>query len=144
MPLHLRAARLSSPQAFARDYDDWCFLAMSDEIEIFIGDVNDVEGHVFARLKRATGEQAADKAVVLRGTLRGPYCETSRTLPAEIGFRDLGPKETGLAEAIVPDPCVWSPELPQLYKVDVEARQGDRVVAMYQGMIGLRRSPAKY
>jgi beta-galactosidase/beta-glucuronidase len=117
---------------------------MSDEIQISVGDVNDVEGHVFARFKRATGEQASDNPVVLRGTLRGPYCQTARTLPAETTFRDLGPKEIGLAEAIVPDPCVWSPELPHLYEVHVEARQGDRVVAKYRGMIGLRRSPAKH
>jgi hypothetical protein len=117
---------------------------MSDEIEILVGDVNDVEGHVFARFKRATGEQASGEPIVLRGTLRGPYCETARTLPADMTFRDLGPNEAGLAEAIVPDPCVWSPELPHLYEVDVEARQGDCVIAKYQGMIGLRRSPAKY
>ena len=117
---------------------------MSDEIEIILGDVNDVEGHVFARFKRARGEQMGREPVVLRGTLRGPYCQTARTLPADMTFRDLGPTQTGLAEAIVPDPCEWSPELPHLYEVEVEARQGDRVVARYQGMIGLRRSPAKH
>jgi hypothetical protein len=116
---------------------------MSDEIQISVGDVNDVEARVLARFQPASGERASSEPVVLRGTLRGPYCETARTLPAEMTFRDLAPTQTGLAEAIVPDPCVWSPELPHLYEVDVEARQGDRVVASYHGMIGLRRSPAK-
>jgi beta-galactosidase/beta-glucuronidase len=55
----------------------------------------------------------------------------------------LRPNESGTAEAIVPDPCVWSPELPHLYEVDVEARQGERVVGEYHGMIGLRRTPPK-
>lgn len=117
---------------------------MSDEIEIFVRDVNDVEGHVLARLKRMSSAKEDGERIVLRGTLRGPYCETARTLPAEIAFRDLAPKENGLAEAIVPDPCVWSPELPHLYEVDVEAWQANRVVAKYQGMIGLRRTPAKH
>lgn len=117
-------------------------LAMPADIEIFVSDVNDVEGRVLARYKPASHKQVGGESVELRGTLRGPYCETARTLPAEIPFRDMGPKETGLAEAIVPDPCVWSPELPHLYQVDVEARQGNRVVAKYHGMIGLRRTPA--
>jgi hypothetical protein len=117
---------------------------MSDEIEILVGDVNDVEGHVLARFKRTSSTQDGGQPIVLSGTLRGPYCETARTLPAEFAFRDLGPKEVGLAEAIVPDPCVWSPELPHLYKVDVEARQGDRVVAEYNGKIGLRRTSSKH
>ena len=55
-----------------------------------------------------------------------------------IPFRDLAPNEKGLAEAVVPDPCMWSPEMPHLYQADVEARQGDRVVAEYHGTIGLR------
>ena len=110
---------------------------MPGEIEISVRDVSDVEGHVFARYVGET-QDMSDEPVVLRGTLRGPYCERAHTLPAEIAFRDLGPKEMGMAQAIVPDPCVWSPELPHLYQVDVEARQGERVVAEYHGMIGLR------
>jgi len=115
---------------------------MPGEIEIFVRDVSDVEGHVFARYV-AGREDASCEPVVLRGTLRGPYCETARTLPAEISFRDLSPKQMGLAEALVPDPCVWSPELPHLYQVDVEARQADQAVAAYHGMIGLRRAESK-
>ena len=111
---------------------------MSGEIEISVRDVSDVEGHVYARY-RAPDDPGGVEPVTLRGTLRGPYCQRAETLPAEIAFRDLGPKDMGLAEAIVPDPCVWSPELPHLYQADVEARQGERVVAEYHGMIGLRR-----
>ena len=44
-----------------------------------------------------------------------------------------------MAEAVVTDPCMWSPEMPHLYHVDVEARQGEQVVAEYHGTIGLRR-----
>lgn len=119
-------------------------IAMPNDIEIFVGDVNDVQGRVFARFIPARGAEVSGEAIALRGTLRGPYCATARTLPAEMAFRNLAPNENGLAEAIVPDPCVWSPELPHLYQVDVEARQGNRVVAKYQGMIGLRRTPAKH
>ena len=110
---------------------------MADKIEILVRDVSDVEGHVLARY---IGDVSVNREepLTMQGTLRGPYCETSRTLPAEIRFRDLGRAQPGLAEAIVPDPCVWSSELPHLYQVDIEAHQGGRVVAEYHGMIGLR------
>jgi hypothetical protein len=113
---------------------------MSAEIEIYLGEVNDVEGQVFARYVGAMlpTSQATSQPVVLCGTLRGPYCKLARTLPAAFAFRDLGTKP-GLAIVTIPDPCVWSRELPHLYHVDVEARQDDRVIAAYHGQIGLRR-----
>jgi len=119
---------------------------MSSKIEIFVGDVNDVEGHVFARYIDRAGmsvESSEREPVVLRGTLRGPYCDRAHTLPAEFAFRNLGPNQRGLAEAVVPDPCTWSHELPHLYQADVEARQGERVLAEYHGKIGLRRATRK-
>jgi hypothetical protein len=116
---------------------------MSDEIEIFVGDVNDVEGQVFARVKRSHSEPEEGGPIVLSGTLQGPYCETARTLPAKIPFRDLAPNNKDMAIAIVPDPCVWSPELPHLYQADVEAKQGGRVIAQFHGMIGLRGANQK-
>ena len=49
------------------------------------------------------------------GELVGPSCRYAQTLPARIRFLDRGPGETLLAEAIVPDPCFWTPELPFMY-----------------------------
>jgi hypothetical protein len=43
-----------------------------------------------------------------------------------------------LAEAIVPDPCFWSPELPFLYRVEVELRHGDKLVSTTVRMLGIR------
>ena len=108
-----------------------------------MGDVTDVEAHVFARylyLRADDVQTAVSGPIVLRGTLRGPYCTQAHTLPAEFKFRDLGPQQAGLAEAIVPDPCMWSPELPHLYQVDVEARQGDSTRGRVSWQIGLKRS----
>jgi hypothetical protein len=59
-------------------------------------------------------------------------------LPAEFAFRRL--EKDSVAQAIIPDPCTWSSELPHLYQVDAEARQGERVVAEYHGMIGLQKA----
>jgi hypothetical protein len=116
---------------------------MSGKIEISVGDMSDVEGHVYARYLGEDAQhnrsEVGDAKVALCGTLRGPFCESARTLPAQVEFRDLGPNEAGVAKAIVPDPCIWTSELPHLYQVDVQARQGDQILAEYHGKIGLRR-----
>jgi hypothetical protein len=106
---------------------------MASGIEIVVGDVTDVEARVIARYH---GEMTD---VVLRGTLRGPFCEKARTLPAEFEFRDFGNGNCGQVETIVPDPCMWTPEMPHVYQTDVEARRGQQLVAEYHGTIGLRR-----
>ena len=77
--------------------------ANPNRFEISLGDVTDMQAHVYARY---TGPEA----VVVRGELRGPFCEIARTLPADFPFRDLAPERAGSAEAIVTDPCLWSPE----------------------------------
>ena len=101
-------------------------------IEISIGDVTDMEARVCARY-------CGTDRVVIRGSLRVPFCENSRTLPAEFAFRESVSPETGIAEAVVADPCMWSPEMPHLYRVDVEALDGEHIVAEYHGTIGLQR-----
>ena len=106
---------------------------MVEEFEIAVGDVSDVEARVIACYR------GLEEGIKLSGTLRGPYCGTSRTLPAEYAFQDMSRDGDARAEAVVPDPCLWSAEMPHLYQVDVEALQGDRVIAEYHGTIGLRR-----
>lgn len=103
-----------------------------NEIEISVGDVTDMEARVRASF-------SSSGTVTLRGTLRGPFCEKARTLPADFPFRDLGPQQLGSAEAIVTDPCMWTLEMPHMYRVDVEAVRDDMVIAEYHGTIGLER-----
>lgn len=110
-------------------------------IEITIGDVNDVEARVYARY--VTPRDAAyplTEPIIIRGTLRGPHCELARTLPAVFMFRPVPGESPPTAEALVTDPCCWSPELPHLYRCDVVAEQGDRIVAEYHGAIGLKQA----
>jgi len=112
------------------------------EWEISATDVSEVEARVVVCYRGDEGEP-----IVLRGTLRGPYCELAHTLPADFPFRQLTAQHSGeqpVAVAEVTDPCLWSEELPHLYRANVEAVRGGAVVAEYHGEIGLRRtSPAK-
>jgi Glycosyl hydrolases family 2 len=106
--------------------------------DITVAEVSEVEAKVLVRYRNDSGEP-----IVLRGTLRGPYCERAHTLPADFPFRQLS-GEQPVAEAVVTDPCLWSEELPHLYRAEVEAVRGDATVAEYHGEIGLRRtSPTK-
>jgi Glycosyl hydrolases family 2 len=109
---------------------------MTQVIEIFVGDVTDVEAHVYAQY---SGELT--EGVVLRGAICGPFCEGVRTLTADFEFRPVGSDDpqTVLAEAVVTDPCMWSAEMPHVYNVEVEACQGEKVVTDHRGKIGLRR-----
>jgi len=116
---------------------------MFGEIEITVGDVNDVEARVFAQYVDASDDSPATaEPVALHGTLRGPHCELARTLPAVFLFRAVPGVSPAAAEALVTDPCVWSHELPHLYQCDVVAQRGEQILAEYHGTIGFRRAGA--
>jgi hypothetical protein len=106
---------------------------MDEQFEIIVGDVSDVEARVYVRY------DGPEPGIRLGGTLRGPFCKNARTLPAEVAFRQIENVAKVQAEAVVPDPCMWTPELPHVYEVNVEARQGERVIDTFHGTIGLRR-----
>ena len=104
-----------------------------DRLTLFFGRATDIEARVYAQ---APAEVVGDFA--LTGTVLGPYCEYSQTLPAKTTLRDLGPGPSLLGEAIVPDPCFWTPDEPYYYRVHVQLQQGDRVVAQSERLLGIR------
>jgi len=108
-----------------------------DDWEVTVADVSDVQAIVRIRYRGA-----ATGPLLLRGGLRGPYCELARTLPAEFPLRNQGADDL-IGEAVVTDPCLWTEELPHLYQADVEALRGDEVVAEYHGVVGLRRTSSR-
>lgn len=86
-------------------------------LRVFSGQASPVEARVYAEL---AGD--APPGVKLAGTVRGPISALGRTLPATIPLVDRGAHPALLAEAIVPDPCLWAPGEPFLYQVHVELR----------------------
>jgi hypothetical protein len=87
-----------------------------DSLTFFFGEATDAEARVYARLP---WDGPLD-GWRLTGTLTGPECRFAQTLPATFEFHDLGPGEGLLAEAIITEPCFWTPDLPFLYRCTVE------------------------
>jgi hypothetical protein len=107
----------------------------SDRLELFFGEATDTVAHVYARL---LGSQPNDH-LQLTGTLKGPSCRYARTLQASFSLVDRGPGNSVLAETIVPDPCFWTPEMPQLYQADVQLRQRGDILARTSRIFAFRR-----
>jgi hypothetical protein len=108
--------------------------------DIFFGDANNAEARVYVQLASANlpGECR------LVGRVMGPSCEYSRTLSAAVPFtmkrtsHGAGEAQPLLAEAIVPDPCFWSQELPFLYRAEIELRNGSHVLGAAEQTFGIR------
>jgi hypothetical protein len=105
--------------------------------EVHVIDITEHEATVRVAYRGEGSENAALLGIVLQGALRGPYCELAHTLPADFPLRALqGSSPT--AEAMITDPCMWSEELPHLYRAQVAAVRAGEVVAEYHGEVGLR------
>jgi hypothetical protein len=107
---------------------------MLESLQVFFGDTNPALARVYARLAAVP----AGSNVKLSGTVSGPVCEYSHTLSATTRFLERGSAPALLAEAVVADPCFWSPELPMLYRVQVEVRENRELLAATDRWLGIR------
>ena len=66
-------------------------------------------------VERVLGDETRAPA----GTIRGPFCEFARTLPADFPLRDLPPLpgRAPATSATIVDPCYWTPALPFEYEL---------------------------
>ncbi len=110
-------------------------IELDDRIDIFFGAASESMCRVYARLSPSGSPSLGQ----LSGTLAGPECAYAETLPATFTFADRGPGGPPLAEAVVPEPCYWTPAMPQLYRADLRwtGRSGDS--AQLSRTVGLRR-----
>jgi hypothetical protein len=74
----------------------------------------------------------------LGGSLTGPVCAYAHTLPATLPLVDCGPGEAPLAAAYVPEPCFWTPDMPHLYRAQVQLYREGRVLASATRVVGIR------
>jgi hypothetical protein len=111
-----------------------------DQLEIFFGEATTTHARVYAQLPRGHWPTEAK----LIGTLSGPTCLYAETLPTHYRFRGHRvTKESQfndkiLAEAVIPDPCFWTPQLPYLYELKLELRRDDEVLARTDRPFGVR------
>jgi hypothetical protein len=111
-------------------------------LEIFFGDASNALARVYARLPAAD----APPSCRLSGRIAGPTCAYSRTLQAAVPLSAQSAEPDGewlLAEAIVPDPCFWTSELPLLYQVHVELRQAGELLESAERPLGIRPLAAR-
>ncbi len=113
--------------------------AALDRVQIFFGESSAAEARVYALLPAADGP--AD--CTLSGVVVGPRCAYASTLEAAAPLVDRGQRRNGgeaalVAEALVADPCFWSPDLPMLYQVRVELRRAGKVIAAVEHTLGIR------
>lgn len=106
--------------------------------EIFFGQATRTEARIYARLADPRAHQMR-----MQGTVRGPSCLHARTLPATVNVHDVGVvnDSTGgpwrLAEAVLPDPCFWTPGSAYLYDVDIQTQLGEVPHARLTRQLGI-------
>lgn len=102
-------------------------------VDLFSGALNPAVGRAYARLASTAPDRCE-----LAGTLIGPTCLYAATLPLTARFVDRGPGGPPLAEVVVPEPCYWTPAMPQLYRAELQLSRNGQVLAEYQHVFGFR------
>ena len=105
------------------------------QVDLFLGHASDSEAHIYIR--------ACDNSTIARieGTLRGPSCDYARTLPGECALRTLPDRldHACLAEALLVDPCYWTPDLPFRYELHLRLTRRDGTSHSVRQIVGFRR-----
>lgn len=110
-----------------------------EDLQIFYGAATNTSAQVYARATPSS-ELAGLR---LAGFVRGPRAEGVRTLPTSIDLVDLGPGESLLARAVVPDPTFWSPDVPAVYDVTVAVRHQQQTIDAVTRCLGIRHFGAR-
>lgn len=119
-------------------------MALNFQLTVF----SDPQGEAAARVyviavpdRNATADELASYR--LSGQIIGPTCRYSSTLQTKIPFQHRGLTPCGdrtalLAEALVPDPCYWSTELPFLYRAAGQITGPDAGPTPFEQTFGIR------
>lgn len=106
-----------------------------DRLEVFYGEATVAEARVYARMD----DSRLPEGCQLTGRVVGPNSEFAHTLKVTAPLVDQGPGGSLLAQAILTDPCFWTPEQPYDYRVDVELRRGGECIATAERRLAIRR-----
>lgn len=112
-------------------------------LDCLLGRCDSLRADVYFRATLPAGLDVA--AAKLSGTLAGPDCAHAITLPvtatlaAASGDTGSADAPTLVARTILTEPASWTPELPNLYRLDARLEVGGRHVAAWRQPVGLRR-----
>ena len=114
-------------------------------LAILAGRADDMRAEIMVRL--GGDVRAGDSGPLhLTGTLVGPRRGRDMTLPTTVKLADVTVDHASaaaagqsLARAVFTEPAYWTPELPNLYRLQAEIQRGDQTVAVVDRMVGLRR-----
>jgi hypothetical protein len=117
-------------------------MGRSPVVSVMLGRADEMRAEVYVRVPEAAWGPR-QRTVRLSGTLTGPRCRRVTTLPSKTRLSDLGPALDGdrsaAARAIVTEPSYWTPDLPNLYRLDVQVSDGEGPIGSFERSIGLRR-----
>jgi hypothetical protein len=125
-------AESATKSVFRRSPSSW-----AERLDVFFGAASPAEARIYARLELSEDETAAGSNI--SGRVVGPECAFSHTLPARMPMMDRSDAKQLLVEAVVPDPCFWTPELPFLYRVQIELKRGGETIEKRERLVGIRR-----
>lgn len=110
-------------------------------LTVLLGRADDMRAELLVRM--AWHDAAVGPARTLEGTLVGPRRGRDMTLPTTVR---LTGSSTGndmatqvVARAVFTEPAYWTPDLPNLYRLEARLHEGGRLHADVDRMIGLRR-----
>lgn len=109
------------------------------QVDIFYGDAHEALARVYVRVASDT----VSSDVRIAGTISGPTCIYARTLPSHFRLTELPSGAEPLAEAVVPDPCFWSPTEPYRYTARIRVSEGDVAQPLPERTFGIRRFGAR-
>lgn len=105
-----------------------------ESAQVFFGQVSSAQAHLYVRIEHVDPSEGW----ALGGWIRGPRCRHRQTLEAKIPLLDAGPGVSLLAQAIVPDPCCWTPDAPFIYLVRLELTHGENKLGKAERLVGIR------
>lgn len=94
---------------------------MIDKLTLRVGNCTHNDARVFLEPHNDSG------IAELKGFVRGPFCEFSKTLTADFPLRTVisAGLVTPSVESLVMEPCYWTPDLPFLYEFHLKLQMED-------------------